>query len=84
MEESLIIETWDVFKEYIPEKNRDTAASHYVDFLVGKDVELSVLEGLMGYDSSLDQAIELVVGENKVEDDEEDDDGDYGYEDEDY
>ena len=84
MEESLIIETWDVIKEYIPEKNRDTAASHYVDFLVGKDVELSVLEGLMGYDSSLDQAIELVVGENKEEDDEEEDDGDYGYEDEDY
>ena len=84
MEESLIIETWDVFKEYIPEKNRDTAASHYVDFLVGKDVELSVLEGLMGYDSSLDQAIELIVGENKEEDDDEDDDGDYGYEDEDY
>jgi hypothetical protein len=84
MEESLIIETWDVFKEYIPEKNRDTAASHYVDFLVGKDVELSVLEGLMGYDSSLDQAIELVVGENKEEDDEGDEEGDYGYEDEDY
>lgn len=82
MEESLIIETWDVFKEYIPEKNRDTAASHYVDFLVGKDVDLSVLEGLMGYDSSLDQAIELVVGENK-EDDEKDEE-DYGYEDEDY
>jgi len=82
MEESLIIETWDVFKEYIPEKNRDTAASHYVDFLVGKDVDLSVLEGLMGYDTSLDQAIELVVGENKEE--EEEDDDDYGYEDEEY
>jgi len=81
MEESLIIETWDIFKEYIPEKNRDTAASHYVDFLVGKDVELSVLEGLMGYDSSLDHAIELVVGENKEEDEDEDEDG---YEDEEY
>lgn len=84
MEESLIIETWDVFKEYIAEKNRDTAASHYVDFLLGKDVELSVLEGLTGYDSSLDQAIELVVGENKDDEDIDEDDGDYGYEDEDY
>lgn len=84
MEESLIIETWDVFKEYIAEKNRDTAASHYIDFLLGKDVELSVLEGLTGYDSSLDQAIELVVGENKDDDEVDEDDGDYGYEDEDY
>jgi hypothetical protein len=82
MEESLIIETWDVFKEYISEKNRDIAASHYVDFLLGKDVETSVLEGLMGYDSSLDQAIELVVGEKDEDSDAEDDD--YGYEDEEY
>ena len=82
MEESLIIETWDDFKEYISEKNRDTAASHYVDFLLGKDVETSVLEGLMGYDSSLDQAIELVVGEKDEDSNAEDDD--YGYEDEEY
>jgi hypothetical protein len=77
MEESLIIETWDVFKEYISEKNRDTAASHYVDFLLGKDVELSVLEGLTGFDSSLDQAIEMVVGENQEDDDIDEDDYDY-------
>jgi hypothetical protein len=71
MEESLIIEVWDIFKEYIPEKNRDSAADHYVDFLVGKnDVDVSVLEGLTGYDPSLDRAIELVVEENMEEDDE--------------
>jgi hypothetical protein len=81
MEDNLIIETWDVFKEYIPEKNRDTAASHYVDFLLGNDVEVSVLEGLMGYDPSLDQAIELVVDQDK-EDDDLDEEDDY-YEDED-
>jgi hypothetical protein len=81
MEESLIIEVWDTFKEYVPEKNRETAANHYVDFLTGKDVELSVLEGLMGYDPHLDIAIELVVGENE---DSEDNNDDYGSEDEDY
>ena len=79
MEESLIIEIWDTFKEYVPEKNRETAASHYLDFLTGRDVEMSVLEGLMGYDPHLDSAIELVVGENEdLEEDDED------YEDEDY
>jgi len=81
MEESLIIEIWDTFKEYVPEKNRETAASHYVDFLTSKDVDTSVLEGLMGYDPHLDSAIELVVGENEEI---EEDDEDYGYEDEEY
>jgi hypothetical protein len=80
MEESLIIEVWDTFKEYVPEKNRETAANHYVDFLTGKDVEVSVLEGLMGYDPHLDSAIELVVGQ----DEEAEEDDDYGSEDEDY
>jgi hypothetical protein len=84
MEESLIIETWDVFKEYISEKNRDTAASHYVDFLLGKDVETSVLESVMGYDPHLDDAIQLVLGDEQAEDDNDEDDWDSHEEDEDY
>jgi hypothetical protein len=73
MEEDLIIEVWDIFKEYVPEKNRETAANHYVDFLLGKDVETSTLQSLMGYDIHLDQAIELVVGDEEVEEIDEDD-----------
>ena len=34
MEEDLIIGVWDTFKGYMPEKNRETAATHYVDFLI--------------------------------------------------
>ena len=56
MDDSLIMEIWDTFKEYIPEKNKDTAANHYVDYLLGKDVEPSVLETFVGYDSHLDDA----------------------------
>jgi len=82
MEEQLIIDVWDTFKDYIPEKSRETAASHYVDFLVGQDVELSVLESVMGYDANLDSAIEIIIEEYKDEDDIDEDDLDY-YEDED-
>ena len=71
MDESLIIEIWDTFREYIPEKNRETAASQYVDFLVSKDVEAESLEGLLGYDPALDDAIKLVLDEN-TESDEDD------------
>ena len=82
MEEGLIIEIWDTFKEYIPEKNKETAANQFVDFLVGKDVEVEVLEGLKGFDPHLDEAIDLVLEEYKNLDGEEDD-IDYG-DDEDY
>ena len=84
MEEDLIIEVWDVFREYISDKNKEVAANHYVDFLLGKDVELSTLEGLMGYDTHLDNAIELVINEEKEEaDPDEEDNWDFDEADED-
>lgn len=75
MDESLIIEIWDTFKEYISEKNRDTAADQYVDYLLGKDVEIDVLEGFLGYDPHLDYAINAVIdqGSDSMDDDEDDD-----------
>lgn len=44
MEEDMIMEVWDTFKEYIPDKNKETAAHQYVDFLLGKDIEPGVLK----------------------------------------
>jgi hypothetical protein len=79
MEEDLIIEVWDTFREYVSDKNKEVAANQYIDFLIGKDVELSVLQGLMGYDTHLDNAIQLVVDENKDEEDDiDEEDYDYG------
>jgi hypothetical protein len=82
MEESLIIEVWDTFKEYIPDKNKELAAHQYVDYLLGKDIEVGVLESFMSYDPYLDIAIKAVVDEEKEFDDEENDG--YYEEDEDY
>ena len=82
MEEDLIIGVWDTFKDYVPEKNRETAATHFVDFLIGQDVELSVLESVMGFDPHLDSAIQLIVDEFNEENEIDEDDSDY-YEDED-
>jgi hypothetical protein len=82
MEESLIIEVWDTFKEYIPDKNKELAAHQYVDYLLGKDIEVAALESFMSYDPHLDIAIKAVVDEEKEFDDEENDG--YYEEDEDY
>ena len=82
MEESLIIEVWDTFREYIPDKNKEMAAIQYVDFLLGKDVDASVIEGLAGYDPHLDDAIKTALSEEGGET--VNDDDDYYEEDEDY
>jgi hypothetical protein len=74
MEEDLIIEVWDVFKEYISDKNKETAANHFVDFLLGKDVDTATLKAIVGYDTYLDDAINIIVsGEEESAEDEEDD-----------
>ena len=80
MDENLVITLWDVFREYIPEKNREMAANQYVDFLLGNDIDADTLSGFMGYDPHLDDAIKTVVDEVKEEDSDDYDD----YEDEDY
>ena len=79
MDESLIMELWDTFREYIPEKHKESAAHQYVDFVLGKDIEIDVLEGFIGYDPNLDTAIRAAVNEAKEWAEEEDDDSDeYG------
>jgi hypothetical protein len=82
MDEQLIIGIWDLFKEYIPAKNMDVAANHFVDFLSDNDVSSGVLGGLQGMDSHLDEAIKVFLKEEEGYDDEIDEED--LYEDEDY
>jgi hypothetical protein len=77
MEEDLIIEIWDTFKEHLPEKNRDNAATQFIDFLISRDVEMSVIESLSGFDPHLDTAIETVMDEENGYVDDEIDDADW-------
>lgn len=83
MDENLIIVIWDMFREYIPEKNKDMAANQYVDFLLGHDIDADTLAGFMGYDPHLDDAIKTVIEEDGSSDDDYDEDN-AAYEDEDY
>jgi hypothetical protein len=80
MNEQLIIEIWDLFKEYVAPKNLDIAANHFVDFLVDHDVDTDTLEGLQGLDNNLDEAIKSLLKEENGYDEEEEldfDDEDY-------
>jgi hypothetical protein len=84
MDENLIITVWDIFREYIPEKNREMAANQYVDFLLGNDIDAETLSGYTGYDPHLDDAIKTVVEEEGGSDESDYDEDNYGYDDEDY
>ncbi len=72
-----------MFREYIPEKNRDMAANQYVDFLLGHDIDVETLNAYTGYDNHLDDAIKTASADESEDD--EDEYNEEGYdEDEDY
>jgi hypothetical protein len=84
MDEELIIEVWEIFRDHVPEKTRAAAAEQFIDFLVDKDTDTDVLEGLKGYDPHLDDAIDLVLGDEEESDEDEDDGWGEEEDDEDY
>lgn len=69
MEEDLIVAIWDMFLDFIPEKNRDQAANQYIN-LITKHIEVEMLEDLQGCDEYLDNAIDEVMEELVNNDDE--------------
>ena len=79
MDDQLIIEIWETFKDYIPEKTREVAASQFVDFLKSRDVDEDTIKSLLGYDSNLDSAIELVLDDTGYDDEDEDEEDDWDY-----
>jgi hypothetical protein len=83
MDENLIMVVWDMFREYIPEKNRDMAANQYVDFLLGNDISVDTLNAYTGYDNHLDDAIKTASADESEDDEDEYNEDGYD-EDEDY
>lgn len=80
MEEQLIFDIWETFRDHISKENRSAAADQFVDFLVSQDVDAKAFEGLLGYDPSLDESINAVLSEfndepeyEEVDEDEEED-----------
>ena len=77
MKEDLIADIWTLVVEHIPEKYRKDVAADFVNTLLDYGIKESVLQGLQGVDTYLDDAIEYAIDGEEIEDDEE-----YGYDDE--
>lgn len=63
MNEDIVIEIWDLFKDHVPERGREVLATQYVDYLLSSDIPADSLEGFLGYDPHLDTAIQAVIDE---------------------
>ncbi len=70
MKEDLIADVWNTFIEHIPEKAKKDVAFDFVNVLLDNGVKESVLEGLLGVDPHLDDAIEYAIDGEGFEEEE--------------
>lgn len=70
MKEELIADIWNVMVEHIPEKSRSDVAYDFVNTLLDYGIKDSVLEGLLGVDPHLDDAINYAIDGEEIEEDE--------------
>ena len=75
MNTEFLADLWSTIVDYVPENKRKDLAYNYVNLLTDFDVPASTIEGMMGIDSHLDNAIEYAVDQNEESD--YDDTGDY-------
>jgi hypothetical protein len=69
MKEDLIADIWTLVVEHIPEKYRKDVASDFVNALLDYGIKDSVIDGLKGVDSYLDDAINYVIDGDDIDDD---------------
>tara|TARA_E500000081_G_scaffold138634_1_gene154198 strand:- start:1674 stop:1898 length:225 start_codon:yes stop_codon:yes gene_type:complete len=72
MEANMIADIWSVLSEKIAEKDKQEAAQEYVNTLLDYDIPETTLEGMMGIDTYLDAALEYVLDDDQIIDEEDD------------
>ena len=77
MNENQIADIWMLFKEYVDKKAIDALAERYVDLLADHGIGDKILEASVGYDESLDTAIEYYLDQDTEEGFEEEDNWDF-------
>ena len=75
----MFAEFWNIVKEYVPAKERQTAADHSIGILIDAGASDEVLYALKGCDKNMAQAVMDQLGEEEDEDGYDDDD--YRYDD---
>ena len=61
MNDLLIVEIWDLFREYADKKQLSVIAEKYLDILSENGVSEQNLENALGHDDDLDEAIKSLL-----------------------
>jgi hypothetical protein len=73
MNDNHIGDIWLLMKEYTDKKALESLAERYVDLLADHGVSDKVFKEAIGYDETLDEAIEYYLGQDAEESYDEDD-----------
>lgn len=76
MNENQIGDIWMLFKEYVDRKSIESVAERFVDLLADYGISDRVMEGALGTDDALDDAINYYLDETSEEEE--------GYEEDNY
>jgi hypothetical protein len=73
MNESLIVELWDLIREYSDKKQLSVIAEKYIELISDHGARDNDIRDALGHDDSLDEAIKIVLAiedeDNNYEDD---------------
>jgi len=74
MNEALIVELWDLIREYSDKKQISIIAEKYVELLSDHGARDNDIRDALGHDDSLDEAIKIVLDIEDEDDYDQDDD----------
>lgn len=77
MNENQIADIWLLFKEYADKKALESLAERYVDLLADHGIGDKTLKDSIGYDESLDEAIEYYLDQDSEESVDDEDNWDF-------
>jgi hypothetical protein len=77
MNENQIADIWLLFKEYSDKKALESLAERYIDLLADHGVSDKTLKEAIGFESTLDEAIEYYLDQDSEESLDEEDNWDY-------
>jgi hypothetical protein len=77
MNENQIADIWLLFKEYSDKKALESLAERYVDLLADHGVSDKTLKEAIGFEATLDEAIEYYLDQDSEESLDEEDNWDY-------
>jgi len=77
MNENQIADVWMLFKEYTDKKSQESLAERYIDLLADHGISDKVFRSSIGFDETLDEAIEYYLEQDAEESYEDEDNWDH-------